>query len=57
MNTAIVGAFAAVTGLVAIDDVLAVIPDVVPLKADANQAAAREAFDAVARPAAAAGAL
>jgi len=56
VNTAIVGAFAAITGLVTLDDVLAVIPDVVPLKAEANQAAAREAFDAVARPAAAAGA-
>lgn len=43
VNTAIAGAFAAVTGLVALDSVLAVIPDVVPIKPDANQAAARDA--------------
>lgn len=43
VNTAIAGAFAAVTGLVSLESVLAVIPDVVPLKAEANQAAARDA--------------
>lgn len=43
VNTAIAGAFAAATGLVSLDSVLAVIPDVVPIKADANQAAARDA--------------
>ena len=54
VNTAIAGAFAAVSGLVSLETVLAVIPDVVPLKADANQAAAREAAAAV-RSAATAG--
>lgn len=43
VNTAIIGAFAAATGLVSLDSVLAVIPDVVPIKAEANQAAARDA--------------
>lgn len=43
VNTAIAGAFAALTGLVSLDSVLAAIPDVVPIKAEANQAAARDA--------------
>jgi pyruvate ferredoxin oxidoreductase gamma subunit/2-oxoisovalerate ferredoxin oxidoreductase gamma subunit len=47
VNTAMVGAFAAATGLVRLDSLLAVIPDLVPVAADANQAAAREAFAAV----------
>jgi len=55
VNTAMAGAFAAVTGIVTVDSVIAVIPDVVPLKAEANQAAARDAAAAV-RTMAAAGA-
>jgi pyruvate ferredoxin oxidoreductase gamma subunit/2-oxoisovalerate ferredoxin oxidoreductase gamma subunit len=47
VNTAMVGAFAAATGLVRLDSLLAVIPDLVPAAADANQAAAREAFAAI----------
>ncbi len=43
VNTAIVGALAAFTGIVSIDSVLAAIPDVVPVNAEANQQAAREA--------------
>lgn len=50
VNTAIAGAFAAVTGLVALDSVVGVIPDVVPLKAEANQAAARDAAADVRAP-------
>ncbi len=44
VNTAIVGAFAALTGLVTLESVVDAIPDLVPIKPDANQAAAREAF-------------
>jgi 2-oxoisovalerate ferredoxin oxidoreductase gamma subunit len=44
VNTAIIGAFAALTGLVTLESVLDAIPDLVPIKPDANQAAAREAF-------------
>ena len=44
VNTAIVGAFAALTGLVTLESVVDAIPDLVPVKPDANQAAAREAF-------------
>jgi len=44
VNTAIVGAFAALTGLVSLDSVLGAIPALVPIKPEANQAAAREAF-------------
>jgi len=47
VNTAIAGAFAAATGLVTLDSVLAAIPEIVPIKADANQAAARDAASAV----------
>lgn len=49
VNTAMAGAFSAVTGLVGLESVAECIPDLVPVKPDANQAAAREAFDAVAR--------
>lgn len=45
VNTSIAGAFAAATQLVSLASVLAVIPDVVPIEAAANAAAAREAFD------------
>lgn len=51
VNTAMVGAFAAATDLVTLDSVLAVMPDVVPLKPEANAGAAREAFDMATRPA------
>ncbi|MGE5242840.1 MAG: 2-oxoacid:acceptor oxidoreductase family protein [Betaproteobacteria bacterium] len=50
VNTAMVGAFAALTGLVSLDSLLAVIPDLVPVKADANRAAAQDAYAAVAEP-------
>ncbi len=49
VNTAIVGAFAALTGLVELASVVESIPDLVPVKAEANQAAAREAFEQVLR--------
>lgn len=49
VNTAMAGAFAAVTGLVSLEAVVESIPDIVPLKPEANQAAAREAFAAVRR--------
>jgi 2-oxoisovalerate ferredoxin oxidoreductase gamma subunit len=63
VNTAVAGAFAAATGLVGLGAVLEAIPGVVPVRSDANQAAARAAFDRVAvrgagagrEPAAAAG--
>ncbi len=44
VNTAIAGAFAALTGLVQLSSVVDAIPDLVPVKPEANQAAAREAF-------------
>jgi 2-oxoacid:acceptor oxidoreductase gamma subunit (pyruvate/2-ketoisovalerate family) len=47
VNTAIAGAFSALTGLVELASVLACIPDLVPIKPEANQAAAREAFEDV----------
>ena len=51
VNTAIAGAFAALTGLVPLEAIVESIPDLVPVKPDANQAAAREAFAAAhARP-------
>jgi len=56
VNTAMVGAFAAATRLVSIDSLLAVIPDLVPVKPEANQAAARDAYEAMAQPAAGVGA-
>lgn len=49
VNTAIVGAFAALTGMVRLDSVLEAMPDYVPIKVDANQAAARDAFEQVLR--------
>jgi 2-oxoacid:acceptor oxidoreductase gamma subunit (pyruvate/2-ketoisovalerate family) len=49
VNTAIAGAFSALTGLVSLESVLACIPDLVPVKPEANQAAAREAFEKVER--------
>ena len=47
VNTAIVGAFAALTNLVRLESVLDAMPEIVPLKVEANQAAAREAFTQV----------
>lgn len=47
VNTAITGAFAAFTGLVSLDAVLAAMPGVVPANAEANQRAAAAAFDRV----------
>ena len=44
VNTAIAGAFSALTGLVQLSSVVDAIPDLVPVKPEANQAAAREAF-------------
>jgi len=47
VNTAIVGAFAAVFGLIGLETVEAAIDDEVPTKREANYAAAVEAFGAV----------
>ena len=47
VNTAMAGAFASATGLVSLDAVCAAILDEVPIKADENIAAAREAANAV----------
>jgi 2-oxoacid:acceptor oxidoreductase gamma subunit (pyruvate/2-ketoisovalerate family) len=47
VNTAICGAFAAWSGLVALDSVCDAIADEVPVRADANIAAAREAAAAL----------
>ena len=44
VNTAIIGAFAALTKIVKLESVVEAIPDLVPIKPEANQAAAREAF-------------
>lgn len=53
VNTAMAGAFAAATGLVQLQSVLAAIPDLVPMGVSANQAAASEAFGRIGiRPAA-----
>jgi pyruvate ferredoxin oxidoreductase gamma subunit/2-oxoisovalerate ferredoxin oxidoreductase gamma subunit len=47
VNTAVVGALSAVTGLVSIDAVLDAIAHLVPAHVEANRAAARAAFDAM----------
>lgn len=49
VNTAIVGALAALTGIVSLDAIVSEMPALVPVKADANIAAAREAYDRVQR--------
>jgi 2-oxoacid:acceptor oxidoreductase gamma subunit (pyruvate/2-ketoisovalerate family) len=54
VNTAILGAFATWSGLVLLDSVCAAIEEEVPVRAEANVAAARDAAAAV-RPAAGAG--
>jgi Pyruvate/2-oxoacid:ferredoxin oxidoreductase gamma subunit len=41
------GAFAAATSLAGLQAVLDAIPETVPLEAEANQSAARDAFDRV----------
>ncbi len=47
VNTAILGAFARLTGLVGIDAVSAAVRESVPAKQDANERATREAYDAL----------
>lgn len=47
VNTAILGAFAKITGLCSIDSVCEAIKKGVPVKPDANAAAAREAYSGV----------
>jgi 2-oxoacid:acceptor oxidoreductase gamma subunit (pyruvate/2-ketoisovalerate family) len=47
VNTAILGAFARVTGLVTIDSVVEAIREGVPVRPDENAAAARNAYDEV----------
>ena len=47
VNTAILGAFARVTGLVSIDTLIEAIKEGVPVKAEANAEAAKEAFESV----------
>ncbi len=47
VNTAMAGAFAAVTDLVTLDSVVAAITDAVPVEVKANQEAAVEAFGSV----------
>lgn len=44
VNTAILGAFAKLTGLVSLDALLEVMRDAVPVKVEANLAACREAY-------------
>ena len=44
VNTAILGAFAKATSMVGLDSVVSAIMDEVPIKPDANAAAAKEAF-------------
>ena len=47
VNTAMVGAFAAASGLLDIDAITRVVSGTVPIKKEKNAAAAREAFDLV----------
>lgn len=47
VNTAIVGAFAAVTGVIELEEVAGAIRTVLPKKAEENVEAAREAFEGV----------
>ncbi len=47
VNTAILGAFAKVTGIVRLDSIAAAIADTVPNKPEQNAAAAKEAFEQV----------
>ncbi len=47
VNTAILGAFAKITGMVSLDSVVAAIKEEVPVKIDANAQAAVDAYNAV----------
>lgn len=47
VNTAILGAFSKITGIVGIDAVLAVVEESIPLKKGENVAAARETYEKV----------
>ena len=47
VNTAIVGAWAALTGLVSLEAIIDQVPSLVPVKAEANIAAAKDAFASV----------
>jgi 2-oxoisovalerate ferredoxin oxidoreductase gamma subunit len=47
VNTAILGAFVRATGIVTLDDLLAAIGHEVPARAEANRAAAEEAYERV----------
>lgn len=55
VNTAMVGAWSGLTRLVSLDSVLAEVPGLVPIKPEANSAAASDAFAAVQSLAAMAG--
>ena len=50
VNTAILGAFASVTGLVKLESIIKAIEEGVPLKPSQNREAAREAFSSVQTP-------
>jgi 2-oxoacid:acceptor oxidoreductase gamma subunit (pyruvate/2-ketoisovalerate family) len=47
VNTAILGAFARITGIVSLEAVAKAVSDAVPVKREDNVAATREAFEAV----------
>jgi len=47
VNTAVLGAYARLSGIVSLDAVLKVIADTVPAAIDKNLAAAREAYESV----------
>jgi 2-oxoisovalerate/pyruvate ferredoxin oxidoreductase gamma subunit len=49
VNTAMVGAFVSLTGLLGLESVIAEIPSMVPVEVEGNQAAAKDAFDHVRR--------
>ncbi len=50
VNTAILGAFARITGIVGLEPVLAAVREAVPVKPEDNAAATREAYEAVRVP-------
>lgn len=50
VNTAIVGAFAKISGMMSIDSVIEAVKDEVPMKAEENVAAAREAYSTAEGP-------
>lgn len=51
VNTAIIGAFARLSGLVSLDSLLQAVEKEVPQKKEANVAAAKEAYESLNRPA------